>query len=205
MCLGHFLVPFLDAISCLINLYVYFNWINGYKQDTAYIRYHLDLVHFKLNCISSVVHPLITSLLGLFLLCLGCYVFLTLTDIPSQEIFKNCCGPKLVMNILDGSQSSSILNSGFAAVAAAAAGNEVLKQSFMELKIDELMMRILTKQSKLVIPSLYDAIRILLTADDNRVIASQVSQGFRHLFFLHALDLTLSQFQYSLNQRNSSI
>lgn len=78
----------------------------------------------------------------------------------------------------DGSQNLDVLNGGFAVVAAAATGNEVLKESFMELKIDELILQILNRQSKGGIQSLYDAIRVLLTPDDNRVVASQVSQKF---------------------------
>lgn len=79
----------------------------------------------------------------------------------------------------DYSQNLDILNNGFAVVAAASTGNEVLKESFMELKIAELIMRILSDPnglSKGNIYSLYDTIRILLTPDDNRVVASQVSK-----------------------------
>lgn len=60
-------------------------------------------------------------------------------------------------------------------MALAATANEILKESFMGLKVDELIMEILSMQKKVSIQSLYDAIRILLTPDDNRVVASQVS------------------------------
>lgn len=79
----------------------------------------------------------------------------------------------------DGSQSLDVLNSGFAVVAAASTGNEILKESFMELKIDELILQILHRQSKGSIQSLYDAIRVLLTPDDNRVVASQVRNSHK--------------------------
>ncbi|KAI3947659.1 hypothetical protein MKX01_034324 [Papaver californicum] len=44
----------------------------------------------------------------------------------------------------------------------------------MEFKIDEFLVKILSDNSKYSIPSAYDAIRILLTPDDGRVVASQV-------------------------------
>lgn len=69
------------------------------------------------------------------------------------------------------------MNSGFAVVAASATGNEVVKESYMELKIDELILEILSRQRNDSIQSLYDAIRVLLTPDDDRVVASQVSAG----------------------------
>ncbi|KAA8521847.1 hypothetical protein F0562_004145 [Nyssa sinensis] len=69
---------------------------------------------------------------------------------------------------------SVILNSGFSVVAAAATGNEILKESFMDLKIDELIIQLLRGQHKRSINSLFDVIRILLTPADNRVVASQV-------------------------------
>jgi hypothetical protein len=101
-------------------------------------------------------------------------------DLQSTETFRTSGGPRTVVGILnDYSQNLDILNNGFTVVAAASTGNEVLKESFMELKIDELIMRILSDPSGLSkgsIHSLYDTIRILLTPDDNRVVASQVSK-----------------------------
>lgn len=98
-------------------------------------------------------------------------------DLQSTETFWNSGGPSIVLGILNhGGENLDILNGGFAVVAAAATGNEVLKESFMELKIDELILQTLNRQSKGSIQSLYDAICILLTPDDNRVVASQVSQ-----------------------------
>ena len=85
----------------------------------------------------------------------------------------------MVVDILkDWSESLDILNSGFAVVAAAATSNEVVKELFMELKIDELILEALNRQSKGNIRGLYDSIRVLLTPDDNRVVASQVSKCF---------------------------
>ncbi|PON49178.1 Beta-catenin [Parasponia andersonii] len=98
-----------------------------------------------------------------------------LYDLQSTETFRTTGGPSIVVGILNhGGQNLDVLNSGFAVVAAAATGNEVLKESFMELKIDELILQALNGQSKSSIQSLYDAIRVLLTPDDNRVVASQV-------------------------------
>lgn len=48
----------------------------------------------------------------------------------------------------------------------------------MTLKVDELIMEIMSMHKNVSIQSLYDAIRVLLTADDNRVVASEVSLGF---------------------------
>ncbi|KAI8554419.1 hypothetical protein RHMOL_Rhmol05G0097600 [Rhododendron molle] len=98
-------------------------------------------------------------------------------DVQSGDTFQRSGGPKMVMAILsDSSQNSNILNGGFSVVAAAATGNEIVKESFMELKIDELMFQILRTHDKGTIHSLYDAIRVLLTPDDNRVVASQASK-----------------------------
>lgn len=82
----------------------------------------------------------------------------------------------MVRILNDGSDNVAVLSSGFAVVAAAATGNEVLKELFMDLKIDELMVKVLKEEKIETISSLYDAIRVLLTADDNRVVASQVSK-----------------------------
>ncbi|KAI5577119.1 hypothetical protein BDE02_09G093200 [Populus trichocarpa] len=100
---------------------------------------------------------------------------LLIHDVQSTETFRSSDGPKMVVDILkDGSESLDILNSGFAVVAAAATSNEVVKELFMELKIDELILEALNIQSKGNIRGLYDSIRVLLTPDDNRVVASQV-------------------------------
>lgn len=77
--------------------------------------------------------------------------------------------------ITDGFENIDILSSGFAVIDAAATGNEVLKELFVELKIEELILRVLSVKREASIQSVYDAIRVLLTPDDNRVLASQVS------------------------------
>lgn len=92
-------------------------------------------------------------------------------------MFRNCTGPNIVVDLLRGSSSDSdLLDAGFAVVAAAATGNEVVKQLFMELKIDEFILQVLNRESKTTIRALYDAICALLTPDDYRVVASQVSR-----------------------------
>ncbi|RCV08462.1 hypothetical protein SETIT_1G328700v2 [Setaria italica] len=98
-----------------------------------------------------------------------------LRDIGSTEKFRQSEGPKIVMDILKGgSESSDLLDAGFSVVAAGSAGNEVVKESFMDLKVDELILHVMREKSKTNVQSLYDAIRVLLTPDDNRVVASQV-------------------------------
>lgn len=98
-----------------------------------------------------------------------------LHDLQSTETFRSSGGPLILIGFLNsGSENLDILNSGFAVVAAAATGNEVLKELFMELKIDELILQTLQKENSGSIQSLYDAIRVLLTPDDTRVVASQV-------------------------------
>ncbi|CAL0318605.1 unnamed protein product [Lupinus luteus] len=93
----------------------------------------------------------------------------------STGTFQTCNGPQIVIRFLnDNKQNLDILNSGFGVVASAATGNEIVKESFMELKVDELIMEILSIHKNMGIQSLYDAIRVLLTPDDNRVVASQV-------------------------------
>lgn len=78
----------------------------------------------------------------------------------------------------DGAQNLDILNSGFSVVAAASTGNEVVKELFVGLKIDELILQALNGDTGCRVQSLYDAIRVLLTPDDNRVVASQVRKKF---------------------------
>ncbi|CAN6279909.1 unnamed protein product [Urochloa humidicola] len=98
-----------------------------------------------------------------------------LRDVASTEKFRQSEGPKIVMDILKGvSESSDLLDAGFSVVAASSAGNEVVKESFMDLKVDELILHVMREKSKTNVQSLYDAIRVLLTPDDNRVVASQV-------------------------------
>ncbi|KAI9124143.1 hypothetical protein K1719_005443 [Acacia pycnantha] len=98
-----------------------------------------------------------------------------LHDVQSTGIFQTSNGPSIVIGILnDNKQNIGILNSGFGVVASAATGNEILKQSFMILKVDELILEIMSMHKNVCIQSLYDAIRVLLTADDNRVVASEV-------------------------------
>lgn len=103
-------------------------------------------------------------------------MFFYFTDLQSTETFRQSRGPKIVVDILNGcNQNINVLDSGFSVVAAAATGNEVLKESFMDLKIDELLLQSMKGQNKGNIRSLYEALRLLLTPDDNRVLASQVS------------------------------
>lgn len=98
-------------------------------------------------------------------------------DVQSAQTFHKIGGPKIVVGILNNaSQNVDILNSGFSVVAAASTSNEILKESFMDLKIDEIVIQILRGQSKGRVHSIYDAVRVLLTPDDNRVAASQVSK-----------------------------
>ena len=61
-----------------------------------------------------------------------------------------------------------------AVVAAASTGNEVIKEAFMEMKIYDLQIKLLKRKENRNIQSIYDVIYVLVTADDNRVVASQV-------------------------------
>ncbi|XP_062221924.1 uncharacterized protein LOC133921171 [Phragmites australis] len=98
-----------------------------------------------------------------------------LRDVVSTEKFRQSEGPKIVMDILKAdSESSDLLDAGFSVVAAGSAGNEVVKESFMDLKVHELILQVMREKSKTNVQSLYVAVRVLLTPDDNRVVASQV-------------------------------
>uniref|UniRef100_A0A453PLN2 Armadillo repeat-containing protein 6 n=1 Tax=Aegilops tauschii subsp. strangulata TaxID=200361 RepID=A0A453PLN2_AEGTS len=95
-------------------------------------------------------------------------------DVGSTEKFRQSQGPKIVMDILKGAlENSDILDGGFSVVAMASAGNEVVKDAFMDLKVDELILEVMRNKSNSKVQSVYDAIRVLLTPDDNRVVASQ--------------------------------
>ncbi|WJX10445.1 hypothetical protein P8452_01168 [Trifolium repens] len=98
-----------------------------------------------------------------------------LHDVQSTGTFQNSNGPRIIVAILNNNKKSTdVLNSGFRVVASAATGDEIVKDSFMELKVDELIVEIMSLHKNPGIQSLYDAIRVLLTPDDNRVLASQV-------------------------------
>lgn len=71
-------------------------------------------------------------------------------------------------------RSSDIRESSFVVIASASTGNEVVKESFMELKVDQLLVEAVKEESNNNMQSLYDAIRVILTPDDPRVAASQV-------------------------------
>ncbi|OMO74163.1 Armadillo [Corchorus capsularis] len=126
-----------------------------------------------IELVTSICSKIPTESRPTLVSCLKAFASL-LSDVQSTETFRASGGPKIVVGIIrDGIQDLEILNSGFAVVALAATGNEVVKESFMELKVDELIFQILSGQP-LGVQSLYDAIRVLLTSDDNRVVASQV-------------------------------
>ncbi|ONM20855.1 ARM repeat superfamily protein [Zea mays] len=96
-------------------------------------------------------------------------------DVASTEKFRQSEGPRIVIDLLQGgSENPDLLDAGFSVVAAGSAGNEVVKESFMELKVNELILRVMKDKSKSNVQSLYDAICVLLKLDDNRVVASQV-------------------------------
>lgn len=96
-----------------------------------------------------------------------------LHDVHSTGTFHRCDGPKLVIGFLVANKGRvEVLSGGFRVVAAAATGDEIVKEAFMELKVDELILEIMSLHKG--IQSLYDAIRALLTPDDARVVASQV-------------------------------
>ncbi|XP_061376319.1 uncharacterized protein LOC133318346 [Gastrolobium bilobum] len=98
-----------------------------------------------------------------------------LHDVQSTGTFQTSNGPRTIIGLLnDNKQNIDILSSGFRVVASAATGDEILKEAFMELKVDELTMEIMSIHKDMGIQSLYDAIRVILTPDDNRVVASQV-------------------------------
>ncbi|XP_047078151.1 armadillo repeat-containing protein 6 [Lolium rigidum] len=118
-------------------------------------------------------------------------------DVGGTEKFRQSQGPKIVMGILKGALGSTdILDGGFSVVAAASAGNEVVKDAFMDLKVDELILQVMRDKSNSKVQSLYDAIRVLLTPDDNRVVASQVfgySRKFAEIGIAEVLVIALRE------------
>ncbi|KAM0871378.1 hypothetical protein ACQ4PT_039426 [Festuca glaucescens] len=118
-------------------------------------------------------------------------------DVGSTEKFRQSQGPKIVMDILKGAlKNTDILDGGFSVVAAASAGNEVVKDAFMDLKVDELILQVMRDKSNSKVQSLYDAIRVLLTPDDNRVVASQVfgySRKFAEIGIAEVLVIALRE------------
>ncbi|KAH1087371.1 hypothetical protein AAZX31_07G164700 [Glycine max] len=98
-----------------------------------------------------------------------------LHDVQSTGAFHRCDGPRIVMAFLvDNKGNVELLSSGFRVVASAATGDEIVKEAFMELKVDELILEIMSLHRHKGIQSLYDAVCALLMPDDDRVVASQV-------------------------------
>ncbi|KAL0384176.1 UNVERIFIED_CONTAM: hypothetical protein Sradi_2811900 [Sesamum radiatum] len=123
-----------------------------------------------------------------------------LRDLQSSETFKENDGPKIVVGILTNeSEDVKILDGCFSVVAAAATGNEVLKESFMDLKIDELIVKILKEHNGESVPSIYDAIRVILSSDDNRVVASQVFGYARKFAKLGIADILVDSLRAGLS------
>ncbi|KAK6159374.1 hypothetical protein DH2020_006688 [Rehmannia glutinosa] len=121
-------------------------------------------------------------------------------DLQCSEIFKENGGPKIVVGILSNErEDEKILDGCFSVIAAAATGNEVLKESFMDLKIDELIVQILKDHNGGSIPSIYDAIRVILSSDDNRVIASQVFGYARKFAKLGIAEVLVESLREGLN------
>ncbi|KAH7679597.1 Cytochrome c-like domain-containing protein [Dioscorea alata] len=117
-----------------------------------------------------------------------------LRDFQSREAFGRGDGPKITMDILRSSDDPNLLDCGFSVVVAAATGNEIVKEAFVELKIEELFLEILRGQPTGAVPNLYDAIRVLLTPDDNRVAASQVYGYARRFAKIGIADALLDAF-----------
>ncbi|CAI0447043.1 unnamed protein product [Linum tenue] len=130
---------------------------------------------------------------------------LLIHDIEGTEKFRSSGGPAvLISHLREGIRTLGILNSGFSVVARAATSNEVVKQSFMELKIDELILQVLNEQSKGTVQSLYDAIRVLLTPDDNRVVASE-DEICKSIAESGGIDMILKCIDDSGEQGNSDV
>ncbi|KAL3621179.1 hypothetical protein CASFOL_036091 [Castilleja foliolosa] len=123
-----------------------------------------------------------------------------LHDLQSSETFKENGGPKIVVGILSNeSEDEKVLDGCFSVVAAVATGNEVLKESFIDLKIDELIVQILKEHKGESIPSIYDAIRVILSSDDNRVVASQVFGYARKFAKLGIAEVLVDSLREGLN------
>lgn len=62
------------------------------------------------------------------------------------------------------------MNECFFVIVAVVIGNEIFKELFVNLKVDEFIINVLKGLNKISIFSVYDVIRILLIFDDNRVV-----------------------------------
>ncbi|KAJ3695860.1 hypothetical protein LUZ60_001237 [Juncus effusus] len=121
-------------------------------------------------------------------------------DLQSSESFRQIDGPKLAMDILrKNSKSFDIRSSVFSVIASASAGNEVVKELFMLLKVDEILLESVKEKLNNNLQSLYDAIRVLLTQDDFRVAASQVFGYARKLAKLGLADALVNALHNGVN------
>ncbi|XP_074292932.1 uncharacterized protein LOC141619811 [Silene latifolia] len=125
-----------------------------------------------------------------------------LRDVQSNETFARCGGPDIIVAIILSKQqqqqdSVDLLNACFSVIAASATGSEILKESFVNLNVDQLIINAFNHIQPPTIPAaLYDAIRVLLTSDDHRVAASQVfgyARRFAKLGIADALANSLRQ------------
>ncbi|KAH9620849.1 hypothetical protein KSS87_011831, partial [Heliosperma pusillum] len=127
-----------------------------------------------------------------------------LRDVQSNETFARCGGPDIIIAIISSKQqqqqqqdSVDLLNACFSVIAAAATGSEILKESFVNLNVDQLIINTFNQIQPHSIPAaLYDAICVLLTSDDHRVAASQVfgyARRFAKLGIADALAHSLRQ------------
>ena len=62
----------------------------------------------------------------------------------------------------------------FPVVEVAVTGNEVIKEAFMEMKIDYLLIQLVKRKENRNIQRIYNVICVLVTTDGNCVVASHV-------------------------------
>ncbi|CAK9193229.1 unnamed protein product [Sphagnum jensenii] len=124
-------------------------------------------------------------------------------DDQNRGRFKNSDGPQMVVQALALEDGGKVTACGAAAVAAAATRNEQIKEMFMDMGVDELLIHLLTKYAKddEILHVACDAIRSLVTDDDQRPATSKVFRNAIRIVKGGAMDSILAAF---LQQPKSS-
>ncbi|CAM6129689.1 unnamed protein product [Calypogeia fissa] len=117
-----------------------------------------------------------------------------LTDDSSREKFKLYHGPQIVFESLSMENvSDKILENGAAVVAAASTKDEDVKDMFVHLKVYEVLVAQLKKHQTYpgVVQGVCDALRSLVTADDERIAVSRAFQNGMLIAKTGAMDTLL--------------
>ncbi|KAJ7522000.1 hypothetical protein O6H91_19G078200 [Diphasiastrum complanatum] len=133
--------------------------------------------------------------------------FISLLEDYSNRLKFSAGGPELVVDaLLLNPGSVHVAGSASAIIAIATTGNESLKQSFMDLKADEALVRLLQKPPKDLasLQKICDAVRSLVVADDESAVTSKAYSNARKFCRAGAAEAILKAISEALLDPSSS-